>query len=506
MFLRIRKRFTTPISHRLAQNFTEFHRFFLCFFCVILWLSFFACACASASGQEASVRALPSNEVKELTLQESIDMALAENLGVKTAEEKVETAKQKVSEARAAFMPVLSANGSYTYMGEIPTIEMEFDPAMLGIPPEMMQMMGGDAEAMGGDGPTEIEMGFEDTYQAGLSIQQPVFTWGKIYNNYKQAKLSLEASRQELEGVKQKTILDVTTSFYSVLLTERLVKVAEMAVDQVQAHVKIAQDLVDAGMATNFDLLRAKVQLANIRSQLIRAKNGLKLSKDSFKNTIGMNLDSQINVRGELVYQPLELELDRLIDSAMVNRPEIKQLQFQEQVGERFVSIAKAGNKPNISLIGNYSYSYELKPDEELDIFNTDEWKNLWSVTLALQIPIFDGLATRARVKQAKSGLRQLQIGMGQLKDGIGLEVRAAFFGFQESEELLKAQEETVQQAEESLRIANLRYQNGMITNVELMDAELAFTQAQTNQFNALHDYIIAVAKLEKATASKLMK
>jgi outer membrane protein TolC len=107
-------------------------------------------------------------------------------------------------------------------------------------------------------------------------------------------------------------------------------------------------------------------------------------------------------------------------------------------------------------------------------------------------------------VKQAKSGLRQIQIGMEQLKDGIQLEVRAAFLGFQESKELLNAQEETVQQAKESLRIANLRYKNGMITNVELMDAELAYTQAQTNRFNALHDYAIAVAKLERATASAL--
>lgn len=458
-----------------------------CVFGLALWVS--------ASGQEASVRTLSSNEVKELTLQESIDIALADNLSVKTAEEKVETAEQKVKEARAAMMPSLSGSGSYTYFGKLPTIE--FDLELPGIPPELM---GG----AGGGGPTEIEMGHEDTYRGGLSLQQPIFTWGKIHNNYKQTKLSLEASRQELESVKQQVILDVTTSFYGVLLTEKLVKVAEMAVDQVQAHVKIAQDLVDAGMATNFDLLRAKVQLANTRSQLIRAENGLKLSKDSFKNTIGMDLDTQINVHGELVYQPLELELDRLIESALANRPEIKQLQFQERVGEKFVSLAKAGNKPSLALMGDYSWeSYSDKPG---DVFDRDEWRNVWNVTLALQVPIFDGLATRARVKQAKSGLRQIQIGMEQLKDGIGLEVRAAFFGFQESEELLKAQEETVQQAEESLRIANLRYENGMITNIELMDAELAFTQAQTNQSNALHDYVIAVAKLERATASKLVK
>jgi outer membrane protein TolC len=365
-----------------------------------------------------------------------------------------------------------------------------------------MQMMGDSMQSAEDSEDEGISIVPEDTYSAGLSIQQPLFMWGMIYNNYKQSKLSLEAARQELETVKQQVILDVTTSFYGVLLTAELVKVTGMAVDQVQAHVKTAQDLVDAGVATNFDLLRAKVQLANTKSQFIRVQNALKLAKDALKNTIGIDLDSQINVEGKLVYSPLEVDLSQLINSALENRPEIKQLQFQEQVGEKFVSLAKAGNKPNLVFVGNYNY--ESNADTPGDLFDGDEWKDSWNVTLALQIPIFDGLKTRSQVKQAKSGLRQIQIGKEQLIDGIGLEVRAAFFGLQESSELLKAQAETVQQAQESLRIANLRYKNGMITNVELMDAELAFTQAQTNQFNALHDYVIAVAKLEKASATKL--
>ena len=446
-----------------------------------------ACAWGSAPGQEASVRTL--------SLQESIDTALAENLSVKTAEEKVETAKQKVNEARAGFMPALSASGSYTYFGKLPT--MEFD---IGLPPELLEMIG--AGGAQDSGPTEIEMGEEDTYRAGLSLRQPIFTWGQLLNNYKQSKLSLEASKQELEAVKQQVILATTAAFYGVLLTEKLVKVTDMAVDQVEAHMKVAQDLVAAGVATNFDLLRARVQLANTKSQLIRARNGLKLAKDNLKNTIGMDLDAQISVEGALTYRLLDLRLDQLIESAMANRPELKQLQFQEQVGKKFISLAKAGDKPDLAIVGNYDY--ESNADKPGDIFDGDEWKNSWSVTLALQMPIFDGLSTRARVKQAKSGLRQIQIGKEQLSNGIGLEVRAAFFGFQESKELLNAQEETVQQAEESLRIANLRYENGMITNVELMDTELAFTQAQTSRFNALHDYAIAVAKLEKASASKL--
>lgn len=448
----------------------------------------------SAHGQETSIRAL--------TLQKTIEMAMANNLTVKAAEEKVKTAEQRVNEARASFMPVLSATGSYTYFGKLRTMKFEFDPSMLGLSPEMLQMMGGGAQPDGDKGPSEIPMGEEDTYRAGLSIQQPIFVWGKIYNNYKQAKLSLEASRQELESTKQQVILDVKTAFYGVLLTEKLVQVAQMAVDQVQAHVKIAQDLVDAGMATNFDLLRAKVQLANIRSQLIRAQNGSELSQDSLKNILGMDLNAQLSISGELVYNPLELNLSELTDRAMANRPEIKQLQYQVQALEKLVSIVKAANKPSIALAGDYSY--ESNADKFGDVFHRDEWKNIWSVTLALQVPIFDGLATRARSKQAESGLKQVQIGMEQLKDGIGLEVRAAFLSLQESKELLKVQEEAVQQAEESLRIANLQYKNGMLTSVELMDAELAFTQAQTYQFSALHDYMVAIAKLEKAIASKL--
>ena len=489
MFLRMERRFTIPISHRLTRSFTEFHGIFLCFFCVVLWLNFFAWV--SASAEEASVRAL--------TLQESINIALTDNLSMKTAEEKVRMAEQKAKEARAAFMPVLSASGSYTYFGELPTMQFDFDPSMFGLPPEIM---GNGAEAKESAEPNEIPMGQEDTYKVGLTIQQPVFMWGKIHNSYKQAILNLEASRQELEGVKQQVILDVTTSFYRILLAEKLVKVAEMALDQVQAHVKTAHDLVDAGVATNFDLLRAKVQLANIKSQLIRVQNGLELSKDSFKNTIGMDLDAPIKVEGELVYQSLEVDLGQLLEDAMANRPEIKQLRLQEQSGEKLVSLAKAGSKPSVALLGNYNW--ELYADKPGDVFDGDEWRDSWNVTLALQIPIFDGLATRSRVKQAKSGLRQIQIGVEQLSTGVRLEVRAAFLSFRESKELLKAQEETIQQAEESLRIANLRYKNGIITNVELMDAELAFTQAQTNQFDALHDYTIAIAKLEKATGSKL--
>lgn len=455
-------------------------------FCVIVLL--FSCLCGTLKAQEAMT----------LTLDDSITTAIKNNPSLKAADEKIITAEQKVKEARASFMPTISGSGSYTYLGVVPTMEFDLSSLMGGLQPQGAPSKFAQASSSS----SGIPLGNEDTYSLGISAQQALFTWGKIRNAYKQTKLSLEAEKQGLETSKQKVIFDTTQAFYGVLLTDELVKVTSMAVDQVKAHVKVAQDLVDAGMATNFDLLRAKVQLANIQSQLIKMQNASKLARDGFKITVGLNLDTQIDLKGSFTYKPMELELGKLMESAMNNRPEIKQLEFQEKMGEKIVSLAKAGNKPNVALV--YNYGYSSNADKFGDVFDGDEWDNTWNVTLALSVPIFDGLSTRAKVKQAESAVKQIKIGKSQLIDGINLEVRSAYMSFQESKELLRVQEETIQQAQESLRIANLRYKNGMLTSVELMDAELALTQAQTNYTNALNDYVIAIAKLEKATASKL--
>ncbi|HGJ65140.1 TPA: TolC family protein [bacterium] len=449
----------------------------------------FACLCGTIKAQETI----------SLTLDDSIKTALKNNPSLKSAEEKVKIAEQKANEARASFMPSVSGSGTYTYLGVIP--EIDFDPSSL-----LGGLMGGlptqGAPSSNGSSGGGIPMGYEDNYNLGISIQQPLFTWGKIYNAYKQAKINLDAEKQGLEAVKQQIIFDTTKAFYGALLTQELVKVTSMAVDQVKAHVKVAQDLVDAGMATNFDLLRAKVQLSNIQSQFIKMQNMRELAKDSFKLSVGISLDTQIELDGNFIYKPIEPELDKLIEMAIKNRPEIKQLELQEMMGEKIISLAKAGNKPNLALV--YSDGVRSYADKFGDIFDKDEWERSWNITLALSVPIFDGFATKSRVKQAKSAVKQIQIGKGQLIDGITMEVRSSYMSLIEAKDLLNVQQETIQQAQESLRIANLQYKNGMLTSVELMDTELALTQAQTNYTNALNDYVIAIAKLEKATASKL--
>lgn len=276
----------------------------------------------------------------------------------------------------------------------------------------------------------------------------------------------------------------------------------EEAVGQVEKHLKTANDLFNAGVATNYDVLRASVQLANIRSQLIRAQNALRLAKEGFKMTLGLDLSAEVNVEGKFEYNPAQRKLEEFMELALENRPDLKQLQLQEKAGEKIVSIAKAGNKPNLALVSSYEANKSGRwEDDEMDWRGA---KQSWNVTLALNIPIFDGLATRARVKQAKSGLNQIKLGKAQMMDGIQLEVKSAYLALQEAQALLDAQRETVQQAQEGLRIANLQYENGVITSVQLTDAQLALTQAEVNRLQALFDHTVGLAKLEKAVGIRL--
>lgn len=445
-----------------------------------------------------------------LTLQESLDFAYKNSKSIKIAQENVKLTEGKVDEAIAAMLPNISGTGSYTYfikplvvMDEETISQMQeaFKGMFPAMPPGTGAGMPPTQPAAGPASPTKIEAD-EHNFRASATLQQPLFTWGKLINNYKQAKLNLEAARQGLESAKQQLTFDVTKSFYGVLLAQEFVKVTEEAVGQVEKHLKTANDLFNAGVATNYDVLRASVQLANIRSQLIRAQNALRLAKEGFKMTLGLDLSAEVNVEGKFEYNPAQRKLEEFMELALENRPDLKQLQLQEKAGEKIVSIAKAGNKPNLALVSSYEANKSGRwEDDEMDWRGA---KQSWNVTLALNIPIFDGLATRARVKQAKSGLNQIKLGKAQMMDGIQLEVKSAYLALQEAQALLDAQRETVQQAQEGLRIANLQYENGVITSVQLTDAQLALTQAEVNRLQALFDYTVGLAKLEKAVGIRL--
>ena len=436
------------------------------------------------------------------TLQRSLDYALEHSKALKAAEEKVKSAEAKLAEARASLLPKLSTNASYLYNGKLPKVTLEIPtptipmgkmPTPNPAPPYDQNGIPGTGSNMEGFGLGSQEMTFtmgaKKNFQAGAMLQQTLFAGGTIYNSIRQARLSLEAARMEREATRQKLIYNVKEAFYGVLLAERFLDVSQKALRQTEEHHKMAKRLVESGTATKYDLLRAKVQLASVKSQLIKARNALRLAKERFKMTIGFEGPEDVEVRGEFQTPEIRLDLNELIDRAIERRPDLKSMRLQVEAMEKLVSITKGSFLPTISLIGNYGYSDNEK----------QEGQTTWSVMVRADLPIFTGFSRMARMKEAKSAVNQMRLGAQQIEDGIRLEVRAAYLSLMEAKSLLEAQKETVRQAKEGLRMANLQYKNGLITSVQLTDAELALTQAELSYYQALHDYALAIAKIKKA-------
>lgn len=436
-----------------------------------------------------------ADEVKVFSLEDSLQVAKQNNLTILAAEQNLKTAEAQISTARSVMLPRLSANGNYTYFRDVQksVIQAEggFGFPIHGEDMDEMSTPNVDNEA----DLIELEFGAHHNVQGTVNLTQPVFAWGRYYKGYQAAKLQYEASQKELNAAYEKLRMDVIEAFYRVLIAQEFVSIAEQSVELVKKQLGIAETSFDAGVATNFDVLRAKVQLANAESQLIRAKNGVKTAQIAYKTLLHLPLADEISVEGSFEITEVQVQLDELIELALESRPEINRSQLNEQAGQKQLNVAKTRNLPDLAFFSNYQISH----NERLTQMN-----RIWSLGLQINIPIFDGFASRAGVRQSESVLKQLQLGTKQVMSTVEFEVRNAYLALLEAKTLIDVQRETVTQAEESVRIANLQFENGMITTVGLTDTQLALMQAKVNRLQAQHDYVVGLARLEKAIGQKI--
>ena len=439
-------------------------------------------------------------EPRILTLAESLAVAEAGNLTIQTAEQSLKVAEAQVRAARAGLLPRLTANGNYTYFKDIQRSVIQAEGGF--VPPIPSEDTAESAMPISTDNEAELielELGAHHNVQGTLNLTQPIFAWGRYYYGYQAAKLNYQAVQRDLAAAANQLRLDVSEAFYGTLVAQEFVRVSEQSVSLVEQQLAVAEASLAAGAATDFDVLRAKVQLANAKSQLIRAQNSVQTAKNAYKTVLNLPLSENIAVQGTLevsaASQMPNVDLDTLIQQALENRPEVHRTEFSESAARKQVAVAKTRSRPDLGFFSNY----QISQNERLTDMN-----RIWSLGVQINIPIFDGFANRAAVQQSESALKQVQLGGTQVKVGVEFEVRAAYLNLRGTEAIIAVQREAVAQARESVRIANLQFQNGIITTVALTDTQLALAQAEVNRLQAYHDYIVGVARLEKAVGQTL--
>ena len=417
-----------------------------------------------------------SQEKITLTLEDSIKLALEQNPFYLAEKAKEDQASYMVREAVSSFFPALNAQGMHILDKKVMTIDMpSFVP---GMPPQ------------------KIKLDFTRNYQFSLSFSLPLSAGGRLVSGYKQANYNLMSTKEAIRQSMQETVFNVKKAIYGYLLAKKFVEVSEEAVGLAEKHWKNVKSLYDVGMASKFDLLRSEVQVANLKPQLIRAKNGLSTAELGLKTLLGLDLKQPIEVKGELSYKEFEANVDADVAQALTNRPEMNQIKFQQQMAAEMLKMARGAYLPTLAIGGAYNYwGNRFK-------FTKDSWESYYSVNLVLDIPLFNGFVNSAKVGESKAMLRQLDYSRKGLSEMVKFEVQEAILSLQQAKESLLSQEKNVEQAQEAVRIADLNYGEGLATNLDVSFAQMALTQAKTNYSQALYDYALALAQLEKAVGA----
>jgi len=414
-----------------------------------------------------------AQEKLKLTLEQSVDLALKQNPQYLATTKKVDAARSGVREAVSAFFPSLNGQGMKTLDEKV--MELEFPSMVPGEPPQ------------------RVEIDFTRDYQFTMSLSIPIFTGGQLVSGYKQADYNLRSSKQELKQSRQSTVFNTKRAFYGILLAEDFVKVSQEAVKDAEDFYKNVKVQYEVGVASQFDLLRSEVRLANLKPQLIRAKNSLEIAKLNLKTILGIDLSREIEIKGKMEYKPVKIDLDECIAKALKNRPELKQLTFQEGIAQQGLNMARASGLPSVAVSGQYNYWADKFN------FKNDNWQNYYSLNLVLNIPIFNGLSSSAKIAKSRAMIKELELNQQGLVERLEFEVRQAVLKINEAAQALLSQEKNVEQAQESLRIAELNYNEGLVTILDVQQAQTALAQAKTNYSQALYDYVVARAELDKA-------
>ncbi len=417
-----------------------------------------------------------------LTVEQAISIGLENSKSLHSSLMKVESAESKSSQAYVAQLPTVRFGGNYTRLSDVPPFEI--GP----YPPVLMA-------------PIQVSPTIMDNYNLRMTLQQPLFTGFRLSSSADMAGKMSEAVGFDYSRDRVELQYAVRSAYWGLYKAIEFKKVIDEVVEQMKSHLRDVQNFSAQGIATKNDVLKVQVQLSNSQVTQIDAQNNVELARLALNNTIGLPLTTQIDLASTI--QKTERTFDdlpTLINRAQGSRPEIQGMESRVQAGESSVSMARSGWYPQIYLTGNYYYA---RPNQRY-IPAIDQFKNTWDVSISLSFDVWNWGSTIQQTNEAKAELAQARDALGQMRDGISLEVTQAYLALNESRERLDVADQGVVQAEENLRITNEKYKAGLALNSDVLDAEVALLQAKWNSIQALVDHELAGTRLQKAIAAEM--
>lgn len=399
----------------------------------------------------------------ELDLEETIQRALLTNPSVKIAEYNRKAAKADYSAAKGA-------RGI--------SISLSHDSGR-----------GGYADPQYNQQLRIWTKGIDNSHSNSITASLPIFTGGELQGQIGQAKANyrsmLSAEEQAYNEMKE----TATTGYFNMLNATNMKALRQESVDRLQAHLDNVIAQYNVGIVARADVLRSEVELANAQQNYITASNQYDVAEATLNNIIGTPLGTTLLLKDRLQYEPYENDMAYCLAYSEQHRPELKQAEYAIDSAEAALVVARSGHMPKV--YANASNNWGGNGSD----WPGDDDEN-WSVGVTASMNVFDSGVTWSKIHAAQENLAKAKESQRQIKDNVELEVRTDYLNLREAEKRITTTQVAVASAEEDYHIAVVRYQAGVGTNIDVMDAQEALTQAKTNYYQALYNYNTSKAAL----------
>jgi len=425
---------------------------------------------AGTSAQPASRR---------LSFAELATTVMQNNLQLRAAALDVAVAEAQLAQARTGRLPQVAVSASYTRAQEQAGQTISF-PNPFGPSPPVISFT--------------LPPPSPNIYAARLALQFPLYTGGRIESQIALAEANLRGAQAVFARSQRQILFSAQLLYLQALLGQENVTAAQRALNQANESLRVANARVSTGAAPQFEALQAQVAVANAEQEAVRARTSVATAQTSLNASLNQAQDASLELTETLEPRPVPGTVQDAIARALRDRPELAELQSRIAAAQAGIELAGSGGRPNVNVSAGY------------DVGNSNGMATSisggWSITLGVTLALYDGGITRERIREAQLRVEQLKVLDAHTRQQVELEVRQAWLALQQAAGELLAATKAVEQGREAARLAGVRYQAGVGTQLELLSAQTSLAQAELGLASARFSQNLARIRSILATGS----
>lgn len=423
-----------------------------------------------------SIQAQEVKDTLQLTLDKALEIALSENPTMKVAGQEIQLKREAKREAYGGLFPEVALTGSYSRTLKKQTMVMDF---------------GGESQT--------IQVGSDNSYQGGVNVSLPVFA-PALYKSINLTQADVDLAVEKARSSKLDLVNQVTKAYYQLLLAQDSYAVLQQSYAQAEATFNVVKAKYEQGTVSEYDKIRADVQVRSLKPSVVSARNGVNLARLQLQVLMGMDTDLTVAIAGNLNDYETMMFATQLSDIQLnlVNNSDLKQLDLNADLLQKSLAVQRTNFMPTLSASFNYSYT-SLNNDFKMSHY---KWFPYSTVGLNLSIPLFKA-SNFTKVKQTK--IQMLQLNENRINTHRQLTMQATSYldNMTASTEQVVSNKEGIIEAEKGQLIAQKRYEVGKGTILEVNDSEVALTQARLTYNQSIYDYLVAKTDLEKVLGNE---